>query len=114
MKELANLLPESISTTVIIGAGLLIYKMISSYLKYKKKEKIQEEKKKVAEEKFKEEILEKERIRSKFEARLVDVEKQVLDVKDDLHEHAADNKEVLKGLGSKMDEILRFLIQKGG
>jgi len=107
MDDIIKLLPESINTTLLVGVVFVIYKLISVYSRMTNK-------KKEAEEKLVQEALEKEKLKSKFEARLVDVEKQVIDVKDDLHEHAADNKEVLKGLGNKMDEILRFLIQKNG
>ena len=104
MKEILKFLPEEINTGIIVVFIIVLWKFGSFVLNLIKK-------KKEAQKSFEEEVLQKERQRSKFDSRLTKVEDEVINIRKDFDRKNIENKEDFLILSRKIDKILDILIK---
>lgn len=104
MKEILKFLPEEINTGIIVISVIILWKAIKFVLSIIKK-------KKEAQKSFEEEVLKKERQRSKFDSRLTKVEDEVINIRKDFDRKNIENKEDFLILSRKIDKILDILIK---
>lgn len=104
MDKFLELFPDSINTGILVGGMVVLYKAITfintSLKKKKESQKI-----------FAEGVLEKERERSKFEARLTETEKELVKIRQDFDKKNLENKEEFLILTKKLDKILDILLK---
>lgn len=103
-KELLDILPDNINTGIIVVSIIALWKFGSFVLNLIKK-------KKEAQKSFEEEVLQKERQRSKFDSRLTKVEDEVINIRKDFDRKNIENKEDFLILSRKIDKILDILIK---
>lgn len=104
MEWIKGTLPPNINTGFLIGGLIALYKISTFIISLvKKRKEIKKD--------FENEVLEKERIRSKFDSRLQKVENEIVNIREDFKQKNAENKEDFIILSKKIDKILDILIK---
>jgi len=104
MEWIKSVLPNNINTGILIGGIIALYKSVMFTIGIVKKRKDTQKE-------FEKEVLEKERVRSKFDSRLKKVEDEIVSIRDDFKQKNAENKEDFIILSKKIDKILDILIK---
>lgn len=107
MEELLDLLPKQIDMSILIVIGIGLWNLWSLITK-----KIRD--RKDAKKAFELEVLEKERLRTKFDVRISKVELEIEELKDDFKESKFEIRAEFLKLENKIDKILEFLIPVRG
>lgn len=102
--ELINMLPEYISTSLLIGALIGIYKLALFFKRVR-------ESRKESQEEFKNQVLKEERERADLNRKVKDLEEEMIRVKEDLKEHKNSNALGFDKLEKKIDSLSELIIK---